>query len=452
MEIRFLGAAGTVTGSKTLVRSGHAGMLVDCGLFQGLKKLRERNWQALPVNVRGLRSVVLTHAHIDHSGFIPALLRQGFRGRVYCTPATLELCRVLLPDAGFLQEEDARYANQRRFSRHAPALPLFTEADAIEALKRFEVIDFGTDFEPLPGLVARFSRSGHILGAASVRLQDSSGSILFSGDLGRQHDDIMQAPEAPPAADYFVVESTYGDRLHGQSDAKSEMADLINRTSERGGIVLIPAFAVGRAQSLLYLISQLKSEGRIGNLPVFLNSPMAITATEIFYRFHEEHRLDPGQCEQMDAEVTYVRSVEESIQLNNRRFPCIILSASGMASGGRVLHHLKTLLPNHRNSVLFAGYQAAGTRGETLVHGADRVKIHGEYHTVKAEIKCLDSLSAHADYSEILTWLRQAPTAPRKVFITHGEPLAAEALRKHIREALGWDASVADHLENVVLE
>ncbi len=356
------------------------------------------------------------------------------------------------PGTGFLQEEDARYANQRRFSRHAPALPLFTEADAIEALKRFEVIDFGTDFEPLPGLVARFSRSGHILGAASVRLQDSSRSILFSGDLGRQHDDIMQAPEAPPAADYFVVESTYGDRLHGQSDAKSEMADLINRTSERGGIVLIPAFAVGRAQSLLYLISQLKSEGRIGNLPVFLNSPMAITATEIFYRFHEEHRLSPQQCEQMDADVTYVRSVEESVALNNRRFPCIILSASGMASGGRVLHHLKTLLPNHRNSVLFAGYQAAGTRGETLVHGADRVKIHGEYHTVKAEIKCLDSLSAHADYSEILTWLRQAPTAPRKVFITHGEPLAAEALRKHIREALGWDASVADHLENVVLE
>jgi metallo-beta-lactamase family protein len=451
MDIKFLGAAGTVTGSKTLVTVDRRSLLVDCGMFQGLKKLRERNWQPLPINIKTLKSVVLTHAHIDHSGYIPALVKQGFRGRVYCTPPTYALCRVLLPDAGFLQEEDARYANKRKFSRHAPALPLFTEEDAWEALKHFEVVHFDTDFAPMAGVIASFSRSGHILGAGSVRLQSQDCSLLFSGDLGRQQDDLMYPPAAPPAADYMVVESTYGDRLHEATDVKAIVADLVNRTSERGGIVLIPAFAVGRAQSLLYLINELKKEGRIANLPVFLNSPMAITATEVFYRYHNEHKLNPEQCAELDAGVTYVRTVEESIALNNKRFPCIIISASGMASGGRVLHHLKTLLPNHRNSVLFAGYQAAGTRGEALVHGADKVKIHGDYHVVNAEIVSLDSLSAHADYSEILTWLKQVPASPKKVFITHGEPLAADSLRKRIREILGWEASVADYLEALTL-
>lgn len=451
MHVKFIGAAGTVTGSKTLVSVEGKSVLVDCGLYQGLKKLRERNWQELPVNVKTLKAVVLTHAHIDHSGFIPALVKQGFRGKVYCTPATYALCRVLLPDAGFLQEEDARYANKGRFSKHSPALPLYTEEDAWTALKHFEVVDFGEAFEPVRGLTAVFSRSGHILGAGSLRLDDGRRSIVFSGDVGRLQDDIMYPPEPLSPCDYLVVESTYGDRLHAQVDTRQVISDLVTRTCERGGVVLIPAFAVGRAQSLLYVLNELKKAGRIPSVPIFLNSPMAITATEIFYRFHKEHRLTPAQCAEIDGGVTFVRTVEESMALNNKRFPCIIISASGMASGGRVLHHLKALLPNHRNSILFAGYQASGTRGEALVHGADKVKIHGEYWPVKAEVVNLESLSAHADYEELLTWMKQTAHPPKKVFITHGEPLAADCLRRHIHERLAWEASVADYLEEAEL-
>lgn len=451
MKLRFLGAAGTVTGSKTEVQLDGQSLLVDCGLYQGVKNLRERNWKALPVAARHLRNVVLTHAHIDHSGFIPALVRQGFHGKVFCTPATYALCRVLLPDAGFLQEEDARYANQKHFSRHAPALPLYTEEDAWEALKRFEVVDFDETFHPLPQVEARFRPAGHILGAASVRLASQGTSVLFSGDLGRQNDVIMYPPASPESCDYLVMESTYGDRLHPGTDVSTVLADAINRTAERGGIVLIPAFAVGRAQALLYMINQLKQSGRIGNLPVYLNSPMAITATEIFYRFHKEHRLTSAQCSEIDAGTTYVRTVEESMRLNSSRMPSVVISASGMASGGRVLHHLKSLLPDHRNTIIFAGYQAVGTRGDSLVKGADRVKIHGAYYSVKAEILNVDALSAHADYSELLTWVQQMPGRPRRVFLNHGEPSAADALRLRLQDELSLEASVPEYLDQVDL-
>ncbi|BES69427.1 MBL fold metallo-hydrolase [Marinobacter nanhaiticus D15-8W] len=451
MQLQFLGGAGTVTGSRYLLSTDKHKILVDCGLYQGVKTLRRRNWARFPVEPASLDAVILTHAHIDHSGYLPALVKQGFRGRVYCTKATHQLSRVLLPDAGHLQEEDARYANRKKFSRHHPAEPLFTEADAWEALKYFEAMPFQIPFEPVPGLRVRYTPAGHILGSACVHVTaiEDERTVVFSGDVGRQVDLLMRPPEPIDHADILVCESTYGDRLHADEDPEATLADIVSRTAGRGGIVLIPAFAVGRAQAMLYLIHKLMGEGRIPQLPVYLNSPMAIKATEIFCHYHKEHRLTAEQCALIDDQTTYVRTVDESIDLNSKRFPCVIVSASGMASGGRVLHHLKTLLPNPRNSVVFAGFQAPGTRGDALVNGADRVKIHGEYWPVKAEVFNLDTLSAHGDYQEILDWLGQGNLAPERVYITHGEPLASDVMRKRIEERFSWEAEVPDLYETV---
>ncbi|WLQ11752.1 MBL fold metallo-hydrolase [Hahella aquimaris] len=452
MHLKFLGAAGTVTGSKYLLSEGSGKFLLDCGLYQGVKALRERNWKPFPVKASEIKSVVLSHAHLDHSGYIPALMKHGFKGKVFCTPATYALAKVLLPDSGFLQEEDARYANKRKFSKHSPALPLYTEKDAWEALKHFETVDFHEKFSPLHGVTAEIHRAGHILGAGSVQLSGAKGSIVFSGDLGRQDDRIMYPPETIAAADYLVVESTYGDRLHDNIDVRAQLSEAINATAKRGGVVLIPAFAVGRAQHLLYLIQLLKADNSIPDLPVFLNSPMAISATEIFCHYHKEHRLTTEDCALIDQGTHFVRTVEESIELNRKKFPCIIVSASGMASGGRVLHHLKTLLPDHRNTIVFAGFQAPGTRGDALTHGAEKVKIHGEYFPVKAEVINLESLSAHADYAEILSWLRGFKHAPRHTYVTHGESVAADALRLRIADELGWRASAPEYLDEAQLE
>lgn len=451
MQLQFLGGAGTVTGSRYLLSTDKHKILVDCGLYQGVKTLRRRNWARFPVEPASVDAVVLTHAHIDHSGYLPALVKQGFRGRVYCTKATHQLCRVLLPDAGHLQEEDARYANRKKFSRHHPAEPLFTEQDAWDALKQFEAMPFQIPFEPVPGMRVRFTPAGHILGSACVHVTavEDERTVVFSGDVGRQSDLLMRPPEPIDHADVLVCESTYGDRLHAAEDPETALADVISRTAGRGGIVLIPAFAVGRAQAMLYLIHKLMEEGRIPQLPVYLNSPMAIKATEIFCHFHKEHRLTAEQCALIDDQTTYVRTVEESIDLNSKRFPSVIVSASGMASGGRVLHHLKTLLPNPRNSIVFAGFQAPGTRGDALVNGADRVKIHGEYWPVKAEIVNLDTLSAHGDYQEILDWLGQGNLTPERVYITHGEPLASDVMRKRVEECFSWAAEVPDLYETV---
>lgn len=451
MQLQFLGGAGTVTGSRYLLSTDKHKILVDCGLYQGVKTLRRRNWARFPVEPASVDAVVLTHAHIDHSGYLPALVKQGFRCRVYCTKATHQLCRVLLPDAGHLQEEDARYANRKKFSRHHPAEPLFTEQDAWDALKQFEAMPFQIPFEPVPGMRVRFTPAGHILGSACVHVTavEDERTVVFSGDVGRQSDLLMRPPEPIDHADVLVCESTYGDRLHAAEDPETALAEVISRTSGRGGIVLIPAFAVGRAQAMLYLIHKLMGEGRIPQLPVYLNSPMAIKATEIFCHFHKEHRLTAEQCALIDDQTTYVRTVEESIDLNSKRFPSVIVSASGMASGGRVLHHLKTLLPNPRNSIVFAGFQAPGTRGDALVNGADRVKIHGEYWPVKAEIVNLDTLSAHGDYQEILNWLGQGNLAPERVYITHGEPLASDVMRKRVEERFSWAAEVPDLYETV---
>ncbi|MBW0146845.1 MBL fold metallo-hydrolase [Marinobacter arenosus] len=451
MKLRFLGATGTVTGSRYLLSDEKHRLLVDCGMYQGVKTLRRRNWAEFPVKPATVNAVVLTHAHIDHSGYLPALVKNGFKGKIYCTKATHDLCKVLLPDAGFLQEEDAKYAYRKKFSKHEKPEPLFTEKDAWEALKHFESLHYHEPFEPVKGMEVTFTPAGHILGSSCVHVhhKESDRTVVFSGDVGRQNDVIMRAPEPLKEADVLICESTYGDRRHAATDPEKELADIITRTAGRGGIVLIPAFAVGRAQMLLYVIHKIMGEGRIPKLPVFLNSPMAIKATEIFCKHNKEHKLSTAQCELIDNSTKFVRTVEESIALDAVRYPCVIISASGMASGGRVLHHLKTLLPNERNSIVFAGFQAPGTRGDALVNGAESVKIHGEYWPVRADIFNLDSLSAHGDYKEILEWLSQGTLKPDKVFVTHGEMVASDVMRKRICEEFGWDVEVPELFEEI---
>lgn len=444
MKIKFLGGAGTVTGSKYLITHNNQRILVDCGLYQGVKKLRLRNWKPFPVDPKTINAVVLTHAHIDHSGYVPALRKKGFKGPVYCTQGTYDLCKILLPDSGFLQEEDARYANKKKFSRHNPAMPLYTEKDAIESLKLFKPVHYHKTIEVAHHIQATFTPVGHILGSSAVQITAGGKTITFSGDVGRSEDLVMRSPEPLQSTDYLVVESTYGNRTHDETDPFEFFKEVINKTMERGGIVLFPSFAVGRAQTILYIIQLLKERNEIPDVPVFLNSPMAISATETYCRHHKEHRLTKEECSKIDKGTHFVRTPEESIELNKRKYPSIIISASGMASGGRVLHHLKTLLPNHRNSVVFVGFQAPGTRGDAMVNGAQQVKIHGAYHPVRAEVCNLDSLSAHGDYNEIVGWLDQSEIAPKRVFVTHGEPAASDNMRLKLEEKFGWTVDVPD--------
>ena len=451
MNLQFLGAADTVTGSKYLLRSSAATVLVDCGLFQGYKQLRLRNWTPLPAAPASIDAVVLTHAHLDHSGYVPLLARQGFRGPVYCTPATFDLCRILLTDSGHLLEEEAQYLNDHRLSKHAPALPLYTRDDALRCLKLFKTIPFGKSWQPAKGLDATFSPSGHLPGSAFLQVGDGARSILFSGDLGRPNDSVLKPPVRMPGADYLVVESTYGGRLHEQHDVLQQLADVINRTAARGGVVLIPAFAVGRAQALMHLIQVLKERGAIHPLPVYLNSPMAASATQIYHQHLNELRLNAAECEAMTRDVQFVATPDESRLLNTRHGPMVIIAASGMATGGRVVHHLKAFAPDPRNTILLTGYQAGGTRGATLASGAPTVRIHGQDVPVRAEVVMIDTLSAHADEGEIMQWLRGFERAPRRTFITHGEPAAADALRQRIERELHWSCHMPCYLESVPL-
>jgi metallo-beta-lactamase family protein len=453
MHLQFLGATGTVTGSKYLLQDGAARVLVDCGLFQGYKPVRRRNWAAPPFDPAALDAVVLTHAHLDHSGYLPLLVRLGFRGPVYCTPATLDLCRILLPDSGRLQEEEAELAARHGWSRHARPLPLYTEADALAALEQFEPRGFDTEFTVAGALRARLLRAGHILGAAMARIEGPAGSVLFSGDLGRPHDALMPAPATGVAADWVVVESTYGDRRHDPADPWRKLGAVVARTLARGGTVVIPSFAVGRTQSLLWALHELKGDGTLpAAVPVYLNSPMAIDATAIFRRHAADHRLTEAQCRAMCGAARYVNTVEESRRLNERRGPMVIIAGSGMATGGRVVHHLKAFAPDPANTILFAGFQAEGTRGAAMLAGAPAVKIHGAYVPVRAEIASIDNLSSHADSAEILDWLRALARKPRGVFVTHGEPAASDALRRAIEEQLGWAAEAPDYLGRVELD
>jgi metallo-beta-lactamase family protein len=451
MRLQFLGGTGTVTGSKYLVEHEGRRLLVDCGLFQGLKQLRLRNWEPFPIPPSEIDAVVLTHAHLDHSGYLPKLVRLGFRGPVYCTPATADLCSLLLPDSGHLLEEEADFANRHGFSKHKPALALYTENDAHAALERFAPVAFDEAFEPLPGLRALLRRAGHLLGAASVRLEWQNRSLLFSGDLGSSRDLLMPAPALPEPCDTMIVESTYGDRSHGSADPLAALAEVVNRTAARGGVVVIPAFAVGRAQLLLHMIHLLKQDRRIPDVPAFLNSPMAADATRIYQKHCGQHRLTAEQCDAMGETARIVSTVEESKRLNDLRTPAIIVSASGMASGGRVLHHLKSLAPDARNTLLFVGYQAAGTRGASITGGAKTVKIHGGYVPIRAEVARMDSLSAHADRDELLAWVGALPAPPERIYVTHGEPVAADALRQAIEERHGWPCTVPEYHASVTL-
>jgi len=446
MKLTFLGATETVTGSKYLVEKSGRKILIDCGLFQGMKELRLRNWAKLPFDAAGIDAVILTHAHIDHSGYIPALVKQGFRGRIYCSKATYDLCAILLPDSGYLQEEDAERANRYGYSKHHPARPLYTQEDARAALDYFHPVDFDEVTEIDPGLSFTLGRAGHILGAAFVHLCSENTSILFSGDMGRPDDPVMPAPAPYPEADYLVVESTYGDRLHEDLDPKEALKEIIRTTVHRGGMVLIPAFAVGRTQNLLYYIWELKRDGYFKTVPVFIDSPMATKATELLCRHAADHRLSEKMCAAVCDLATYTRTPDESKALDHLTSPAIIISASGMATGGRVLHHLKTYLGNHRNTILFTGFQARGTRGDRLVSGEAEIKIHGQMWPVRAQVENLANTSAHADSDEIMAQLGRMTRPPKKVFITHGEATAAAALGARIADELQWDV-VIPHYE-----
>ena len=449
--ITFLGGTGTVTGSKYLIDTGSHRILVDCGLFQGYKLLRERNWAPFPIEPRQIDAVVLTHAHLDHSGYLPLLVKNGFAGPIISTHATLKLCELILLDSGHLMEADARYANKRGFSKHKPALPLYDQNDAQRSLDSFRTHGFHETVQVTKDCSAMFRPAGHILGAATVELDCGDTRIVFSGDLGRYNDATMVDPEPVPRADYLVVESTYGNRRHDPADPEEALADVINRTVRRGGTVIIPAFAVGRAQSLLFHLSQLRKRNRIPDVPIFLNSPMAVNATQIFHDHLGEHRLTPEQCNETFAVATFVRKAEESKKLNADPTPKIIISASGMATGGRILHHLKSYAPDPRNTILLVGFQAGGTRGAALRDGAKEIKIFGEYVPVLAEVVSLGMFSAHADRDELMRWLGGFEASPRMAFVTHGEPEASDTFRHSITETLGWAARVPEHGERVEL-
>lgn len=451
MRLTFLGAAGTVTGSKYLIETGSRRILVDCGLFQGFKQLRLKNWAPLPIAPSSVDAVILTHAHIDHSGYLPLFVKNGFRGKIYCTRATRDLCGVLLPDSGHLEERAAEAANRHRYSKHDPALPLFTEEDAHRALGHLRAMDFDTPFDLGGGLDFRFRYAGHILGAAMAEIHAGGKTILFSGDLGRPNDLLLRAPERIARADWLVVESTYGNRKHPTDDPQDVLAGIVAATAAKGGTVVVPAFTVGRAQLLLYHLWRLKQKKRIPDLPVWLDSPMAVDASDIFLAHPKDHRLSAEESKAMCAVARQTRTSDDSKAIDRSPMPSIIISASGMATGGRVLHHLKVFAPDPRSTILFTGFQAGGTRGAAMVAGAQSVKIFGAEVPVRAHVHNMEMLSAHADADEILGWLKGFEAPPRTTFVTHGEPEAADALRKRIEGELHWTAQVPEYREEAEL-
>lgn len=450
MHISFHGAVDCVTGSRHLVESGGTRLLLDCGMFQGFKVLRERNWAPPPPALREADAVVLSHAHLDHSGWLPALVAHGWRGTIFASPATIDLAKVLLLDAAHLQEEDARRANRYGYSRHAKALPLYTKRDAQRALALMKPLQPGRP-RRIGDTVVRLDPVGHLLGACAVHLTGADGrQLLYSGDLGR-HEDLLMPPPAPPQpADVLLIESTYGNREHPKTDVAEELGAIVRDTIGRGGSVLMPSFAVGRAQALLLVLQRLKARGEIPpDLPVFLDSPMAIEATALYRRHARLLRIKPAEAARLCDGVRAVASAQQSIRLVQRRYryPAVIVSASGMATGGRVLHHLKAMAPDPRHHVVFPGFQVGGSRGAHLVAGAREVKIHGQYVAVRARISQLQGFSGHADAGEIMAWLRQLPRAPEQTFVVHGEPDAADTLRLRIKDELRWRVRVPQHGE-----
>ncbi|WER44712.1 MBL fold metallo-hydrolase [Cupriavidus sp. WKF15] len=452
MELQFLGATDSVTGSKYVVDTGRSRVMVDCGLFQGFKSLRLRNWDPLPVDPATLDAVILTHAHIDHSGYLPLLVRNGFRGAVFCTFGTAQLCGILLPDSAALAEEDAAYANRKAFSRHRPALPLYSCADAARALRRLEPKPFGTRFALTPDIEAEFHHAGHIIGAAAVTLHAGGQRIVFSGDLGRQNDIVMRPPEFVREADCLLVESTYGNRIHPDEDPLDAMANVVGSTLGRGGTLVIPAFAVGRTQILLYCLYRLREEKRMPDIPIYLNSPMAIDATQIFALHPDELRIGRAECVAACGLPIPVQGMEQSVWLNHDHAPKIILAGSGMATGGRVVHHLTSFGTDPRCTVLLAGFQAPGTRGAVLAAGQRELRIHGKDVTIRAAVEQIHGLSAHADANELMAWLGGFRAQPRRVFIVHGEPEASDALRQRVERGLGWQVTMPEYRKSYRLD
>ncbi len=443
------GAAQTVTGSRHLLTVNGKHILVDCGLFQGSEELRERNWQKFPIDPHAIDAIVITHAHQDHIGYLPRLVASGYRGPIYATPATIGLCRISLPDSGRIQEEDARFHNKHRTSRHEPALPLYTEKDAYECLKLFQPVKYYQMHDLPGGAQWRYIPAGHILGSAFVEMYFDNGErILLSGDLGRYNTPIIKDPTPIDFAEYLMIESTYGDRLHGQEDVEDHLARIFTDAMEHGRAVLVPSFAIGRTQELLYHMTILQKEGRMPRIPIFVDSPMAVSATDLYDHSDDDHDSDmkallkEGYEPLSPANLTIVRDRNQSKEVNFRRGPMVVISGSGMANGGRIVHHLKHRLSDPSTLVVFTGYQANGTLGRKLLDGAPHVRILGDDIPVHAEVTQLTSLSAHADYGEMLQWLKNFKTPPKKTFIVHGEPPAQESLQQKIESELGWDTVI----------
>jgi metallo-beta-lactamase family protein len=463
--LSFWGAAGTVTGSKYLIETGRAHVLIDCGLFQGLRELRERNWQEPPFNAAAVDAVIITHAHIDHTGYLPRFVNHGFRGPIYCSRGTADLLKILLPDAARLQQEEADYRNRHGLTKYSPALPLYTEQDAEATLRLLQVVtNDGRPVYVASGITAEFRIAGHILGSSLVLVRmngagsnEQTRSVLFSGDLGKYDQPIIRDPAVPPACDYLVVESTYGDRLHDIEEPKDALERIIKNAAARNSVVLIPAFAVGRAQEILYLIRELEDENRVPILPVCLDSPMAAAATQAYADLKQEQDEEYAAALKRTPTPLRTHSMlacttrEDSKRLNDAEGARVIISASGMMNGGRVLHHALRVLPNENATVVFVGYQAAGTLGRRVADGEKQVKVLGQWIPVRCQVEKIGGFSAHADWKEILRWLQDLPSPPRRTFVTHGEPDAAKAMAGHIRDRFGWTVEVPQYGEKFEL-
>jgi metallo-beta-lactamase family protein len=459
VKLQFLGATGTVTGSRFHLSNQNNSWLIECGLYQGLKELRERNWQNLPLDLELLNAIILTHAHIDHSGYLPVVTNRGYEGPVYASESTVELCKILLPDAGFLQEEDARFAAKKGFSKHHPPLALYTYADAINSLQYLKALADREWVQLADNVRLMLRPSGHILGSRFVNISVDEKhrhyNILFVGDIGGYDSLIAVDPGQVKSVTYLILEATYGDRLHDEEDILTRFEGMINRTIERGGKIIIPAFAVGRTQEVLFILRKLEKQGRLANIPIYLNSPLAIDATDIYIRYMHEHNFfENGETTREvfhPSRLVLVHESEDSKHLNDLKEPAIIISSSGMMTGGRILHHLKAYLPDPNSTLVITGFQAAGTRGRAILDGAKAVKIHGVPVAVKAEIQFVESLSAHADWRDIMRWLKGFESPPKMTFLVHAEPDAATAMKLHIKEELGWKVSIPKYLEKAEL-
>ncbi len=443
-NIHFLGAAGTVTGSKYLLKFPGKNILVDCGMFQGVKKLRELNWQYLPVNVEDIDLVLLTHGHMDHTGFLPRLVRMGFRGPIWGTAPSLDIAEIILRDSAKIQEEEAKKANEESYTKHDPAEPLYNTDDVEKTLPFFEDKEEGNWIEVDENIRVRFQYNGHILGATFIEMEAYSKTFIFSGDVGRMKDSLLKDPKRPDKADILFLESTYGDRLHPDTDADRKLGTIIRETIEKQGTLIIPSFAVERAQLLMHLLWQLRKKGKIPSVPIILDSPMGASVLELFNRHHEWHKLSAEECRAMSNEVRVVQSYKETWDIIEEDQPKIVIAGSGMVTGGRVLTYLQQYIDRPETTVLLAGYQAEGTRGRQLLDGCNEIKFYGKYHPVKARIEEIEALSAHADQSELLEWAGKISEKPEKVFIVHGEPQASDMLRLKLKDNLGWEAEIPD--------